>query len=209
VSGARRRRPATRRLAFAAALALLAAGCLSRPAPPDRLWRLELAAPAALPAPALPGVLEVERFAADAVLQGTALVWRSDAAAPEVHTLRYDRWVDSPTLLLQQQLAAGLRAAGLAREVVTPELRIAPDHRLGGRLLRLEELRGPGAPRVAVEIEIAVTDARRAHVVLQATYLEEREVPGGSVGDVVRAYDAALSAVLARLAVDAAAAAQP
>jgi len=208
VSGVQSRRRAPRSLALAAALALLA-GCLSRPAPPDRWWRLELAAPAALAAPALPGVLEVDRLRADGVAQGTALVWRRDAAAPEVHTRRYDRWVDSPTLLLQRQLAAGLRAAGLAREVVTPELRIAADHRLGGNLVRLEELRGPGAPRVAVEIEIAITDERRSRVALQATYLEEREIQGEGVEDVVLAYDAALSAILARLVVDAAAAVPP
>jgi cholesterol transport system auxiliary component len=205
--GSRRRR-APRSLAPAAALALLA-GCLSRPTPPDRWWRLEVGAPPALPAPVLPGVLEVDRLRADSIAQGTALVWRRDAAAPEVRTRRYDHWVDSPTLLLQQQMAAGLRAAGLAQEVVTPELRIAPDHRLGGQLLRLEELRAPGAPRVAVEIEIAIIDERRARVALQATYLEEREIHGEAVEDVALAYDAALSAILARLVVDAAAASQP
>jgi ABC-type uncharacterized transport system auxiliary subunit len=190
--------------AWLAAAALLAAGCLAPPTPPDRHWRIEIAPPPPLPAPAFAGRLEVLRFGADAAARGTALRWIAEEGAPEVRLRAYDRWVDSPTLLLQRELASALRAAGIAREVVTPDVGVAPDHLLVGRLARFEEVRGPGAPRVVVEVEIAVTDARREALELQATYREERGIEGPEVEDVVRAYDAALSTVAARIAADSA-----
>lgn len=192
-------------LVAAAALVPLAASCLARPAPPERFYRLELAAPPRLPAPAFAGVLEVERLRADAMTRGTALAYREDASAREVRTRAYARWADSPTLLVQRQMATQLRAAGLAREVVTPELGVEPDHRLGGHLLRFEEVHGPGAPRVVVEVEVVFSNPHGSGLALLGTYREEREIEGSEVEDVVRAYDAALSAILARLVGDAAA----
>ena len=193
---------AGRRRGLLAAIGLLAAGCLAPPAPRDRYYRLTVAPPARLAAPAFAGVLEVERFQADSAGRATALAFVADASAREVKRREYDHWVDSPTLMLQQELTTALRAAGLAGEVVTPEVGVEVDHRLGGRLVRFEEVRGPGAPRVVVEVEIAITDPRRTALELRATYREEREIGGTEVEDVVRAYDAALSAVVARLAAD-------
>jgi len=193
---------------LSAAGLLAAAGllsCLAPPTPPDRHWRIEVAPPAALPAPAFAGCLEVERFAADSAVRGAALRWIAEDGASEVRLRAYDRWVDSPTLMLQRELASALRAAGIAREVVTPELGVEPDHRLRGRLARFEEVRGPGAPRVVVEVEVAIVEARRGALELQATYREEREIGASGVPDVVRAYDAALSALAARIAADSAA----
>ena len=194
------------RLAAAASIlagGCLAAGCLAPPAPRDRYYRVDVAAPAPLAAPAFAGVLEIERFEADSAGRGTALAVVADGSR-EVKRREFDHWVDSPTLLIQQQLAAALRTAGLAGEVVTPEVGVEADHQLGGRLVRFEEVRGESPPRVVVEIEVAITAPRRTALELRATYREEREIEGSGVEDVVRAYDAALSAVVARLAADSA-----
>ena len=197
------RAPARRRFALAAA-SLLAAGCLAPPAPRDRYKRLSVEAPARLQAPVFPRVLEVERYSSDSAGRGTALAWVADDSAPEVQRREFDHWVDSPTLLLQQELARALREAGVAREVVTPETDVERDYRLGGRLVRFEEVRGPGAPRVVVELEVEITDPRRSALELRATYREEREIAGTGVADAVRAYDAAVSALAARIAADSA-----
>ncbi len=199
-----RARPGRRRTLLAAAC-LLAAGCLAPPAPRDRYYRLAVEPPPRLAAPAFAGVLEVERFQADSAGRATALSFVSDASAREVKRREFDHWVDSPTLVLQREFATALRAAGLAREVVTPEVGVEADHRLGGRLVRFEEVRGSGPLRVVIEVEIAITDPRRAALELRATYREEREIGGPEVEDVVRAYDAALSALVARLVADSAA----
>jgi cholesterol transport system auxiliary component len=188
----------------AAALALgLAAGCLGRPAPPDRYFRLEAEPPARLASPVLDGTLVVDRLRADALTRGTALLER-EGASPELRKREYAHWIDSPTLLIQREMAAALAAAGLASRVVTPETRVPPDHSLGGELRRFEEVRGDGGARAVVELELAVVDERRGRLRLHATYREEAAVAGPELEASVRAYDAALSAILARVVADAA-----
>jgi len=196
-----RARPGRWRALVALACAL-AAGCLGRPAPRDRQFRLAVAPSARLATPVLPGVLEVDRPSADAVVRRTALVFVTDADAPELRTRPYEYWVDSPTLLVQRELAGYLRAAGVADRVVTPELGVEPDYRLSGELVRFEEQRGPGAPRAVVELALVLVDERSREILLQESYREERAVEGRDAQDAVRAYDAALAAALARLVAD-------
>ena len=191
-----------RRRALLAAACVLAAGCLGKPSPRDRYFRLELAPPARLATPVFSGVLEVDRLRAHAVARRTALVYVAEASAPELSTRRYEHWADSPTLLLQREMTAYLHAAGIAGRVVTSELGVEPDHRLTGELVRFEERRGTGAPRVVVELALVLTDERRRAILLQDSYREERAAEGPGAEDAVRAYDAALSAVLARLVAD-------
>ena len=199
--GARARRG--RRRALFAIVCVISAGCLGRPAPADRHFRLAPAPPARLATPPLPGVLEVDRPRALAVTRRTALVYVTEPGAPELRTRAYEHWADSPTLLVQREVAAWLDAAGLAARVVTPELGVAPDYRLTGELVRFEEQRGSGAPRAVVELAFVLVDLRSREVLLQQSYREERAAEGSDAPQVVRAYDAALSAVLARLVADA------
>ena len=86
--------------------------------------------------------------------------------------------------------------------MLTPELGISPDFRLAGELVRFEERRGEGGPRVVVELALVLSDERRREVLLQADYREERATRGSDAVDAVRAYDAALSAILARFVSD-------
>ncbi len=190
------------RLCLLALACVLATGCLGKPAPRDRYFRLELAPPAPLAAPALAGVLEVDRLRANIVVRRTALVYVTEHSAPELRTRRYEHWADSPTLLVQREIASYLRAARIAGRVVTPELGVAADHRLSGDLLRFEEQHGADPPRVVIEIAFTLSDEQRREILLQETYLEERAVEGPAAEDAVRAYDAALAAALARLVAD-------
>lgn len=194
-------RPPRRRALFALAC-VLAVGCLGAPAPRDRSYRLELAPPAPRAQTILEGTLEVERLNANALVRGTALVYVAEPSSRELRTRAYDHWVDSPTLLVQREIAAYLRAAAVADRVVTPELGSRPDHWLRGELVRFEEVRGGGAPRVVVEIALALVDERRGGILLQKSYREERAVEGPDAEDAVRAYDVALEAVLSRLVGD-------
>jgi ABC-type uncharacterized transport system auxiliary subunit len=188
--------------ALLAASLLLATGCLGKPAPRERTFRLELAPPDRLATPVLSGVLEVDRLRAHAVARRTALVYVADASATELRTSGTEHWADSPTLLVQREMAAYLHSAGVADRVLTPELGIEPDYRLSGDIVRFEERRGSGAPRVVVELALVVSDERRRAILLQQSYREERAAQGPDAEDAVRAYDAALSAVLARLVAD-------
>ncbi len=188
--------------ALLAAILLLATGCLGRPLPRERTFRLELAPPARLAAPLLSGILEVERLRAHALARRTGFVTVLDSSTPELRTSSIEHWADSPTLLLQREMAAWLDAAGIADLVLTPELGIAPDLRLTGDLVRFEERRGEGGPRVLVELALVLSDERRREVLHQASYREERAAEGPDAVDAVRAYDAALSDILARFVAD-------
>lgn len=184
-------------------LLVLAAGCLGRPAPRERSFRLQLAKPARLSEPVLSGILEVDRLRASALARGTALVYVQDASSPELLTSNDEHWVDSPTLLLQREMAAYLDAAGIADRVLTPELGLTPDHRLTGELVRFEEQRAEGGARVVVELALVLSDERRRAVLLQHRYREERAVEGRGAADAVRGYAEAVSAILARFVADA------
>jgi ABC-type uncharacterized transport system auxiliary subunit len=185
-----------------AASLLLATGCLGKPAPRERNFRLELAPPARLATPRLPGILEVDRLRAHAVTRRTALVYVLDASETELRTRSNEHWADSPTLLVQRAMAATLHDAGIAERVLVPELGIEPDYRLSGELVRFEERRGSAGSRVVVELALVLTDERSREILLQQRYREERPSQGSDAEHAVRAYDAALSALLARFVSD-------
>jgi ABC-type uncharacterized transport system auxiliary subunit len=53
-----------------------------------------------------------------------------------------------------------------------------------------------------VEVALVLSDERCREVLLQASYREERAAQGPDAVDAVRAYDAALSDILARFVAD-------
>ena len=193
------------RARLAALAVLLVAGwfgCASGPAPRDHFYRLEITAPDRLPSPALPGILEVDRLRVEAIAQGRRMLYR-DASRPNVigqHS--YHFWADPPGLMLQDQLARGLRAAGAAKSVVTSGIRVSSDFLLKGRLVRLERHVGSGAARVAVEIEFALLVAKGNELLLQKSYAEERTAAGDDVDASVTAYQDALDTIFQQLLAD-------
>lgn len=139
-------------------LAIALAGCAQAPVPADRYYRLLPPAPRALERPALPGTLVVKRFSADGLLAQRALVYVDRAAPGVLYQYRYHFWADAPTSLLQDLTVQALRAARVAREVVTPELGVDARYALSGRVRRLEHLLSD-APAVAVSLELAIIGA--------------------------------------------------
>ena len=185
------------------ALAMLLAGawlaCASEPAPRDHFYRLEVAMPAALPSPALPGVLEIDRLRVEAIAQGRRLLYR-DASLPNViGQYNYHFWADPPGLMLQDQLVRSLRAAGAAKGVVPSGIHVDSDYSLKGRLVRLERHTGSGAARIAVEIAFVLLATRENELLLQENYAEERTVDGGDFGASITAYEDAIGAIFQRL----------
>lgn len=190
----------TRRAAAALVAAAGLAGCVSGPSPRDHYYRVEVAAPERLPEPLLGGALEVDRPRADALTNERPLLFRESADSPRLEQYAFHQWADSPTLMLQAALVTYLREAGAARQVVTPELRVQPDFRLTGRLLRFERVLGAGGGAV-LEVEYALTDASGGDLLLLATYRETRPA-GGGVESAAAALDEATAAVFRRLLAD-------
>jgi ABC-type uncharacterized transport system auxiliary subunit len=189
-----------------AALALLLVtgwlGCATGPAPRDHFYRLTIATPARLSSPALPGVLEVDRLRVEAIAQGRRMLYR-DASLPNViGQYSYHFWADPPGLMLQDQLAQSLRAAGAAKSVITPGIHVNSDFLLKGRLVQLERHTGSGAARIAVEIEFVLLATQGNELLLQKNYAEERTVAGDDIGMSITAYEDALGTIFQHLLAD-------
>jgi ABC-type uncharacterized transport system auxiliary subunit len=183
----------------ALALPLLLA-CTLGPAPVDHYYRLAVPTPEALPAPVLPGVVEVEQ------LQGTPLtrerpLLRSDGAdAVEIVPARFQLWETSPTLAVQLELMRWIEARGLADDAVAPQLRADHDWRIEGRLARFERV--PGA--VLVEVELSLVRSADGRLVVSRSYRVE-EPSADDPADAARAFGRALGTAFDRFAADVAA----
>jgi ABC-type uncharacterized transport system auxiliary subunit len=132
-------------------------GCLSGPAPTDQFYQLELPDPQRqFDTPPLGGTLQVTRPWANALTGERPLLYRQDSESTQVHRYAYHRWVDSPTIMIQQEMTRYLRTSHLADQVVTPKFRVKVDYILSCQILKLERLLD-GSPRVVMELELGIS----------------------------------------------------
>ena len=104
----------------------------------------------------LDGILEVQRFTADALLGGQRVVFAHTDTPFSLKQYHYHAWADPPPRMLQELTVQVLRRAGVAQEVVTPELRVRPGYELRGNIKHLEHIRGePSRVKVAVEFALS------------------------------------------------------
>ena len=152
-------------------IALLSACGTPPPVPDDSFYRLtpRTAETGAL---VLDGVVEIDRFVASGSLANRPLLF-SDKGSNAVNEYHYHFWIEAPPILLQGALVSYLRSDGVAKRVVTPEMRVKPDYTIVGRILRLETMRGsPPTAMVAFELtlrrhsdgELLVLDEYRAEI---------------------------------------------
>ena len=184
-------------------LAMVLGGCLGSPAPQDRYYRLELPeARAQFHYPPLQGTLQITRPRADALTSERHLLYRQHTKTSQVHRHAYHRWIDSPTLILQQQIAQYLREAGIAEQVVTPELRVKTDYQFTCRVTKMERVLAD-SPRVVVELELGLTHKRDREAVLLRTYYEEQQAHSHDISAAITAYNQALTNILNQFLKDA------
>ncbi|MEQ9326746.1 MAG: ABC-type transport auxiliary lipoprotein family protein [Rhodospirillales bacterium] len=195
-------RQISRLLAAAAVLAL--AACTAAPVPKDQFYRLTAGAPASTAASSvLDGVLMIDRPIADGVYSERALVLSRAHDRSMVEQYHYHYWAEPPASMLQQQMVDFFRAAGLARQIVTPELRVRNDFALTSKIRRMERVIDGARPMVALEIEFALHNYRDNKLILLETYSEEVAAGSDGMGDAISAIDAALTAILNRFLADA------
>lgn len=189
------------------ALFLLAlGGCLgsTAPIPRDHYYRILVPLPtAAVDAPSLPGIVSVPPFEADGLLRERPLLFSPGGQPHELQQYVYHYWTDPPPRMLQDQLTVYLRQSRLAREVVTPNLRIRPDFEVIGRIKRLERLLGGASPRVAVELELALIGLSQDRLLVIQTYAAERDAQDNSVQASVVAFNHAITVVFGEFLEDA------
>ena len=150
-----------------------------------------------------PGVLSVAPLDAGGLLRERPLLYSATGRAHEVQQHDYYYWMDPPPRMLQAQLVDYLRASGVAKAVVTPELRVRPDYEITGRLKRFERLLGGGPTRVVAEIELALVETERNQLLVVETYSAEVTAIDDSVEASVLALDQALGRIFERFLADA------
>ncbi len=179
-------------------------GCLGGQPAPDHYYRLTVPEPEIHldPSP-LQGTLQVTRPRADALTGARHLVYRRAGNISQLNHHAYHRWIDSPTLLLQQELTHYLRKAGLAHQVFTPAMRARADYALSCRIAKLERVLDK-TPRVVMELELGITSIQDRKTLLIRTYREEIQTTETEqeVTTSIHAYNQALSNILHRFLSD-------
>ena len=196
------------RRVFAAAARNLLLGCVglllgcAGSAPPATVYhRLEVAAPTRGAGPLLAGVVAVARPEASDVLHGRAMAVANAERESRIERSRYAFWADPPSVLVQQALAADLRAAGVAERVVVPRRGERPSHVVSGRLHRFERIVG-GTDRVVVKLELALRDTAARQTRVDRIYEVEESASSGTTEAAVDAFARALATVFARFRAD-------
>lgn len=196
-----RRRP----VPTAAVVTLLAAlivagpvGCAGDPPPADHFYDL-------IPEdsgrrfgePVLDGTLVVERFTADGVLSERPVLYKpSDGAGLRQYSYHY--WSQSPGLMLRDAVIREYRRAGVAARVVSPAMRLLPAYRMTGSVSRLFHERRKGTATAVLAVEITVSRARDGRPVLLETYTRRQTVGSGKIEAAVRAFQQALTDIVAQ-----------
>lgn len=196
--------PVHRITVVVAAIALLTACGTVAPPPEDSYWRLQPPLPQPVAAtPVLAGVLEVQEVEVDGVLGDRALAYTADGT--RLRQYAYDFWVEAPARAVRDALIAHLRAAGIARDVVPPEVRADADWILRTRLRRFDHVvREPGSgsgkaadgpAQVVVEMEFILSPAGGGPVRLLRAFQAVETTPDTAVRSAVEALDRATARV--------------
>jgi ABC-type uncharacterized transport system auxiliary subunit len=191
----------TQRRLIGAGLALVLASCASGPAPLDHYYRIDAGVPDAPVANRLEGVLQVDRFRADALTGERQVLFRASESAVEIRQHPYHRWSDPPAILLQAELISFLSVARAADSVFAATARVEPDYVVTGRIIEFERVLDPGI-RVVVEIQLAATSADGKDILVNRTFREEREADNSSVESSVVAFSEAVHVIFEQFLTD-------
>lgn len=177
-------------------------GCLGDRSPVDQFYQLALSDPhRKFDSPPLQGTLQVARPWANALTGERSLLYRKSSQSPQVYRHTYHRWVDSPTILVQQEMIHYLRSSHLADQVVTPKLRVKVDYILSCQIVRLERILDD-SPRVVMELELGISSTKNNQALLLRTYREEQVTNNDGIDESVTAYNHALANILDRFLTD-------
>jgi ABC-type uncharacterized transport system auxiliary subunit len=189
-----------RMLALTAMLGL--AACQQPPAISDQFYRLDAAQSVSQAAKGkLAGTVEVERLGADGLTAERPIVYSDAANTTTLEAYSYHFWVESPPVMLRDQLIGYLRAAGVGSTVVTQDMRVRADYVIGGRIKRLERVTG-GKPGVAVELELWLRKTNDDRLMVLQSYRVELDGGKDSVAESVNIINRAVSTAFGRFVDD-------
>lgn len=181
-----------------------AAGCFGGPAPRDHFYRIDQSQPqASLSQPVLKGTLGIDRFRTDALTRERSILRVESSGSVRVTPYAYQLWVDTPTVILQRDLAEFMRLAGVAERVVLPEMNVEEEYEVAGWIERLVHVTGNDS--VVVEMEFSLSRSRGGGQLLRRRYHAEQATGGNDMDSVVKAFGSAVREIFEHLLADIAA----
>ena len=181
-------------------ISLALAACAQPAIPEDHFYRLALPA-AARNAQKLNGIVEVGRFVAKGLTAQRPIVFTEPGDNHKVDAYHYHFWTDPPTVMLQNALVTQLRAAGIAKSVVTPELRVEADFTIAGKISRFEQIIG-GTGQVIAEIEFAIKEAGTDRLIFFKSYQERLATSNRTVPEAVLKINVAVANIYKKFLID-------
>ena len=172
--------------------------CAQPELPKDHYYRLNVIAPQQAKQKVIfKGTIEIERFVADGLTVGRSIVYSDSGNEQQLMEYHYHFWTEPPIIMLRDQLIDFLRAANVAKMVVSPEMRARPDYRLTAKIKRLEKVVG-SRPSAIAELELGLQNEKNGEIVHLANYQVEVEAQSQSVDDAVIAMNKALRKIYTR-----------
>lgn len=178
-------------VALTALLALTA--CSNAPAPIERYYRPEIAAPE--PHTPLPLRMLVELFEVHGLYSDRPLVYLDGEGA--YRQSHFHNWLEAPSQLLGESLLGYLRAAYGAESAFLPDARLEGDITIRSRLRRFERIPGTDSTQALLALEIVVT--ARSGRLLGSIDFEESAAAGTTIPEYVRAQSALLGKAYGQL----------
>lgn len=188
------------KLSIILAAGLFVAGCASQPpVPSDKYYRLQAVfAGSALSSPKFSGTFEVERFTADGLTAGRPIVYVEAGDPNQLQEYHYHFWTQAPTVMLRDELVTYLRAAKIANNVVTPEMRLEPDYVMTGRIRKLEQVIGSGNA-TRLEVELSVRRPSDGKLLFLKSYAHETKQSSQGVASAVDAFNQSINIIFSDL----------
>jgi cholesterol transport system auxiliary component len=198
-------------VAFVVVAAVLASCSLSRPTPVKRMFLLEPTAPAAATATPKPASVRVGVVSVAAPFRGKTFVFRESDLRYESDY--YDEFFIAPAIMFSDATAKALAASNVFRRVVPfGAASDEGDYVLDGFVSELyADARDAAAPAAVITVTYYLTPANvsGSGVAWSREYRQRAKVSGAGPEAMARGWNAALTAILANLARDLAAAELP
>jgi len=169
--------------------------CAQAPVPNDHYYRLNLSDTSSTQGIKLDGIVEVERFVADGLLDSRPILFTGSATSTEVQSYNYHFWSLPPSIMLQNALTAQLQRSNVAKSIVTPNLRIEPDFILAGKIFRFEQVRGQNN-NVIISLELSLKNTKTDTLIQLNTYTVEVPSSNASVSSAVTAFGVGIDKII-------------
>jgi ABC-type uncharacterized transport system auxiliary subunit len=139
-------------------------------------------------------VLVIGSITAPEPLQDGRIRYRS--GSNEVGAYEYHRWMERPSVMVQDLLVQALRATGKCRQVLEGSSAAEGDFLVRGRLREFAEVDNPGI-QTRVILRLELVDRKDRVVIWDRDYNRDVPVEGKTMNEVVRSMEQNLQQVIA------------